>query len=211
MKYITKLLVISSFALQITCAHKPKSYQESLKAGKCETSLEQLAAENKDIHLVGQVKQVAGTTVSYTATGLAYVGDVVLTVVGGAVIFAALCGPMLAVSVTAAAAGSHNGSPLTCLPGDLSKISVPKMGSSTYKATKEWRCPDLSHVSHGMRQVSGCFADRKDLTNLQKAKSNLESLYNSASFRECISAEELKLLEGQLLDVNRQITGLAAG
>lgn len=97
---------------------------------------------------------------SYAVTGGGYTADVVIVVGGVGLILVALCAPALL---------AHGGQ---CLPwpatGTTSSSSKskdsnsvlegPNLGGKVFKATADWRCPDVSPLAKSFRRVAECQA-----------------------------------------------------
>ena len=111
-------------------------FEKDLGELRCEDALTHLPEHNSSTRLLNGAQVVAGNVASYSATGVAYVADVVVTVAGGAALFVVLCAPLvvLVAASTGSSGGNYTGPP--CFPADLSKLKAPALGSETFEATK---------------------------------------------------------------------------
>jgi hypothetical protein len=203
-RILTSLLSLPIFFSQISCTHVQRRFDHDLSQARCEDALEHLPEHDRTLHVLDQAQTVAGTAVSYSASGIAYAGDVLLTITGGTLIFVALCGPMIALAT--ASSGQSGSSPgLTCIPADLSAVKLPHFGKDTFDSTRSWRCPDLSSASTAIRGVADCFAARADHESLQKAKTTLESIAQSSQFSACVAEPEKSHVSGDLKALEEKI------
>lgn len=205
-RQLMRIFVAATFSIQVGCAHKQQRFAKDLDESRCEDALAHLPERETSVQIIDQAKVVGGSAVSYSATGVAYVADVVVTVAGATLIFVALCGPIILLT-SAASGGGGNGSsggPI-CIPADLSGLKRPRLGEQTYESTQSLRCPDLSSTSRSIRKVASCFANRSDSESLQKAKVTLEGLVGSKKFNECVSAEEKFSLHEHLQQITARL------
>ncbi len=198
--------VAAIFSIQVGCAHTQQRFAKDLDESRCEDALTNLPERDTFVQITDRAKVVGGSALSYSATGVAYVADVVVTVAGATLVFVALCGPILLLSSTSGGGGGNgsSGGPI-CIPADLSGLKLPRFGEQTYESTQGLRCPDLSGTSRSIRKVVSCFADRSDLESLQKAKLTLEVLAGSEKFNECVSAEEKVSLHEHLQQISARL------
>ncbi len=202
---LVRSFVTAVCAAQVGCAHTQQRFAKDLDESRCEDALAHLPERETSTRIIDQARVVGGTAVSYSATGAAYVADVVVTVAGATLIFAALCGPILFLASTSGGGGNgSSGGPL-CIPADLSGLKHPRLGEQTYESTQSLRCPDLTSASRSIRRVAHCFAERSDAENLQRAKATLDGLVGSAKFNECVTAEEKISLREHLQQISSRL------
>jgi hypothetical protein len=185
-----------------------QKFESSLNNGQCEAALEHVPENDGTIRYVGQAQRAAGTVLSYAATGAGYTADVLITVVGGAVIFTAVCGPMLAAQVLSTQQPGQN-YPFNCLPVDLSKVKPTRIGASVYKETAELRCPDLTALSRSMRRVAGCEEKKEKRETLERANKTLTTLSDDANFMACITEDEKAAVGADLFRVREKLSRIA--
>jgi hypothetical protein len=196
MRQTTLITALIAMLVNTTaCAHTSnQKFEKALSEGRCEEGLENIPGKDGKLNFGGRVNQTGGSLLSYTATGAGYTADVILTVVGGAVIFVALCAP-IAAAVIASNGGGNAVSGAECLPADLSQISPPHFGRDLYQGTAQMRCPDLTLLSRSIRRVAACQEKRASSENLLAARKTLSSITNNNEFMKCIATDERKSLE----------------
>ena len=183
-----------------------EKFETALSAGRCEEALENIPEREGKIKFLGKVDRATGTALSYAATGAGYTADVVVTVVGGAVVFVALCGPLIAAQ--ALSSNGQVGGSVACLPGDLTGLGSPQMGKEIYKTTQELRCPDLTALSKSVRRVASCIEAKPDRAHLEKAKQTLNSISGSDEVMNCITDEEKSAVREDLYRLDGEISRL---
>ena len=175
--------------------------------GQCTAALESIPENEGSLKYLGRINRTAGTVVSYAATGAGYTADVLLTIVGGAVIFTAVCGPMLAAQVYSSHQAGTN-YPFNCLPIDVSNIKAPRIGASVYKDTEELRCPDLTALSRSVRRVASCEEKKDKRDALERADKTLTTLSNDNAFMACITTDEKSAVGQDLFRIREKISRL---
>lgn len=207
----TVVLIVFTLAVFTTnggCAnHAARDFESKLASGQCTAALESIPENDGSLKYLGRINRTAGTVVSYAATGAGYTADVLVTVVGGAVIFTAVCGPMLAAQVLSSSQPGQN-YPFNCLPIDVSNVKAPRMGASIYKETEELRCPDLTALSRSMRRVATCEESKDKRESLERANKTLTTLSNDEAFMACITTEEKSAVGSDLFRVREKISRL---
>ncbi len=183
---IAVLILLSTLVLNACTHSRTKKFESALEAGRCEAALENIPENDGQLKFLGRMNRVAGSALSYAATGAGYTADVIVTVAGGAIVFVALCGPVL-VAESLSQSG-HSASP--CLPVDISGLKPTQMGSTIYKDTEELRCPDLTALSRSVRRVAACNENASSPESLARAKQSLTSLNSNPEFMNCITKEE---------------------
>jgi len=189
------------------CSHhtkKQEMFNSELVAGNCDKAYLQLPDENMEMKLVRQSKEALGTVSSYAVAGGGYVVEVLWDIVGGTVMAVALCGPTM-VALAASSSTGSNTHLVKCLPGDIKTLGAPPLGRRSYQATRSWRCPDLTAMSHSMRQVSACYQKRGGVDDLRSAQKHLRSLRASDEFYSCLPEEEKATVDHELQQVTQEL------
>lgn len=201
-KNLFSIAVSVLFALSSSsCGHVEKRFQEKINAGQCGEALEQLPEKDPMVKLIHQYEQAANTVASYALVGAGYTVEVTWDVVGGTVMFVALCGPGLVALTAASVAGgvsglhsSEDSKPVLCIPGKISALGAPPLGRKARAQAHELRCPNLRGFSRSLRAVASCYESRGGSENLQHAKQTLEAVRASENFYDCMPPEERDLV-----------------
>jgi hypothetical protein len=196
-------LVVSSLG---GCAtERKKKFEDALAGGRCEQAYENIPEYDKTLKFVGRVDRAAESTLSYAATGAGYVSDVVLTVVGGAVIMVGLCAPIAALAIATNSSVTVPADQNPCFPMP-DGIHPPANGAKIYRATEEMRCPDLTALSRSIRRVADC---QTRAGTPDKARITLQSVTSNKDFMGCITSEEAAALKADLYKAGEKIGGSA--
>ena len=169
-------------AFLVGCSSVEKKFTSELETGHCEMALEKIPENETGAKLLSKTQNAGGIALSYALTGAAYTGEVLLDVVGGTIMFVALCGPPIALGVIAStnsnggSSGGYGGNIGVCLPGNIEALLAPEFGKQTYNASKDLRCPNLVGISQSLRRVAACFSRRHKNQDLEKANQTLLSL-----------------------------------
>jgi hypothetical protein len=198
-QYFT-LFVAATLATTTSCQSTPQQkFEAQLSGGKCEEAYYEMPENSSSVKFVRATQKNTGKILSYTATGAGYAAEVVANVTGGALIFIALCGPILL------AAAHGGGGHIACLPADISGVKPVKLGQKTYDKTAKWRCPNLTPLTQSIEQVAACYVKKGDTDNLKKAEATLSSLEKSDSYFECLSEAEKSRITEKLFDIRKSL------
>lgn len=165
MRFLFLLFVISS------CSHD--NHKNTLIESETNTCVEifEKASKKRGVEVASTLKQGAGYFTSYTLAGIGYTGDVILFTAGGIVTPVAVCSPLYPL-VTA---GSSNGGKAIELIfrcwiyvgakvyGNINKALGGLMGANIYKATEDFRCPDLDWIEKALKKVAKCHKKNDDM------------------------------------------------
>lgn len=202
--YLKLFLLVSILA---SCASSPqKKFDQALTQDKCEEAVEYLPSSKQSLLDATQV--TAGSIASYTLSGLAYGADATLYVVGGLVVPATICSPVILVE---AYAGSTGQASIECfgrvLGSSIVKDLSPKemLGKQVYKGTESWRCADFSDFSSSLREVVSCYEKREELESLEKGLTQLTPLLDVNFQNNCVSENERALILNQHNELLKKI------
>jgi hypothetical protein len=195
MKKILYLALIGLFA-NAACTTTLKKFDSALAANHCEDALEKLPENEMGAKLLSKTQEASGKTLSYALTGMSYTAEVLLNVVGGTVMFVALCGPSVAAGVW-----TTDGRQGVCLPGRLDALAPPNIGHKTYQATENLRCPNLVPMSRSMRKVASCYLKRETKEAIEQAHKSLLAIQDSKDFYNCLPNDEKQAIGNELEQV----------
>lgn len=199
-----------AIATQIVgCASNSKSSEEvrkeAIEAGRCDEALKEVSKQDPDTKIADTSKQVAGTLLSYSLTGVSYTAEVLWDFAGGTVMFVGLCSPWIVTSAAGIAGagytGSSNATPW-CFPGKINALSAPALGRKTFQATKNFRCPSVVPISQSIRAVASCYVAKGDNQSLVKARQTLNALQGSEDVYECLPLEEKVAIQKESEAIN---------
>ena len=197
-----KLFLCSVLTVQTLGCSSFKKHEEAkqvaLVEGRCDDALKEVSKKDPGVQIADTSKQVAGTILSYSLTGVSYTTEVLWDFAGGTIMFIGLCSPQIA----AAAAGvgstggySDQGTRPFCFPGKLNALSSPPLGRKTHEATKSFRCPSVVPVSESIRAVAACYIGKGDQESLVKARQSVNALQGSTEVFDCLPKEEKDEIE----------------
>jgi hypothetical protein len=207
MRFLVALLFILP-----SCTSKEKDFRRELASGRCDQALINLPQRDSMIKLADKSEQAAGSVLSYAFVGASYTAEVLLDAAGGTVMFVALCGVPVVLTVAALAASNGGGgsvgtgSVFGCFPGKLDALESPPLGRQAVKSTQDMRCPNVKSLSRSLRAVASCYEERGGVDNLIKAKANLAAVQESKDFFLCLPDEEKELLRRQRQSVELKLT-----
>jgi hypothetical protein len=171
------------------CSHYQKPFQQRLDENECDEAL-MLVPEEQSVYKVAAMSQQAGgTLISYSFTGAAYTVQILWDVTVGVTTAIVLCAPGIVLEHSSSVKPAPRSEP-TCFPADIKPLLAPRLGQQALKSSSEWRCPDLSGLTHSLQKVASCYAQRGTEEGRHKAINVLETLTNSGSFYSCLSAED---------------------
>lgn len=207
---ISSALCVALVLQSIGCASGSKSHSEvqqaALEEGRCDDALKEVSKQDPGTKIADTSKQVAGTLLSYSLTGVSYTTEVLWDFAGGTVMFVGLCSPLvLAATVGSVGPGNYSSpNPLSpwCFPGKLSTLGAPPLGRKTFAATKNFRCPSVVPVSQSIRSVASCYVKKGDEQSLVKARQSLNALQGSVDVYECLPDEEKQAIEKASEEIN---------
>lgn len=210
---VKRIIIFSiNICLLSSCASKPqKHFEHNLSEGHCEEAIIDLPAKEKS--LLEETQTAAGTMASYTLTGLAYGVDVTVFLVGGVVVTAVICSPVIAAEIAAGSSGNVSAQCLgNVVSAPLVKKIIPKelIGKKVYTNTEKWRCPDLTDFSKNLRSVASCYENKNDKLNLEKALVQLDLIKNENFQKNCVDEEEKKMISIQYDNINKKIEKLSS-
>ena len=191
------ILFVFTFVFAFGCSStKEKELAgRTLVSGHCMQAFEE-EYQGTLSKIVDKTKQVVGTTASYLVTGVGHSTDLVLTLSGGIAIAALLCSPVLALEIATEGDGRASGECMGRMAIEVSmKDKMTTLGEKSYSATRSWRCPNLDHVSVGLRKVASCYEKEGDPL---KAMAQLKAIREEQIFIECLSAVEFKTVADEL-------------
>ncbi len=201
-------IFVISLAFILGCSSVEKKFLADVENGNCEQALEKIPENETGAKLLSKTQNAGGVVLSYALTGAAYTGEILLDVVGGTIMFVALCGPPLALGVIASANSSgssgsgYTGNNLVCFPGKFEALMAPDFGKQTFHASKNLRCPNLSGMSRSIRRVAACFSKRDRDKDLERASQTLLSLQQARHFYECLPEDEKKNIADEVNSIN---------
>ncbi|RYZ68661.1 MAG: hypothetical protein EOP09_09185 [Proteobacteria bacterium] len=204
---LSALLVLQTSA----CAHGRKHEEAkkvALSEGRCDDALKEVSAKDPGVKIADTSKQVAGTLLSYSLTGVSYTAEVLWDVAGGTVMFVGLCSVPLLTGVQAVRNGySNSGAELGpwCFPGKINALQSPPLGRKAHEATKNLRCPSVVPVSQSIRDVVSCYQNKGDEQSLVKARQSLNALQGSAEIFDCLPREEKEAIQVASDSVNAKM------
>lgn len=196
----SSILIATTFVISSCATERTKRFESALKDGRCDVALENIPENDKNLKFLGSTQRAAGKMMSYAATGAGYTADVVLTVVGGVVIFSIVCAPFIV-----AASYGHGGT-AQCFPVNLDGITAPEIGKSAYKNTEDMRCPDLTALSRSVRRVARCHSDHATPDGTKNAVTTLNSLKANKKLMGCITKEERENVLADLLTYENKVS-----
>jgi hypothetical protein len=182
MKYFFSIIVV--FA--ISCSHRDV-HEKHLVKGDCSSEFEKvdLPAHQK---IINTTSQVTGTTFSVALSTVGFATDAVFVVLTNPITKYTLCMAIMS-------EGSNPSSYHACSDLAGTETYLPKMGDGILNNTKSWRCPELDHISKGLRQVASCYVKKSDNEN---ALNQLLAVKKSHDFYKCLSPKEKQAILNQI-------------
>lgn len=183
-----------------------KNFQTSLEGGQCEEAINYIPSSTSSL-IFKQTKFISGSAASYILTGLTYGTEFTVYITGGIAGGVVICSPLIAIESVAGSNGSASSQCLGSVTQAIMKSSKNSgyIGKQVYNDTSNWRCPDLTDFSTGLRSVASCYEKKNDLENLEKAKEKLE-IVRSKEFQEsCINDYERLEISKQYDDIKKKI------
>jgi hypothetical protein len=184
-------------AVASACAHAPRrEVLHETEALRCEEAAQVLA--DRPVDVVDAARRVVTIPLSYAATGLGYAGEIAVVFGGGVAAGVAICSPVIALE---SASGGTGEASAQCFLGITSGIwasARPGVGRGIFRATRVWRCPDLTQASRELRSVARCHVQRGWPDDAAKARALLGSMAGSRRFQECLPAEEREGIAAEL-------------
>ena len=186
------------FLLIASCSTQQKKFESSIEKGDCADAIKNIPSSSSST-LLKKTKQVSGTMASYVLTGLTYGTEVTVYVTGGIAGGMLICSPLIVAENVSNTRGIASDSCFRIVSGMLLDKTFGKelMGEKVYKNTNNWRCPDLTDFSEGLRSVVSCYENKNDIENLEKAKEQLKIIRNEEFQESCIDDKERKEILGQ--------------
>jgi len=142
----------------------------------------------------------AGHIISYTLVGGAYGGEIAVRFIGGIAVGVIVCSPVLLVEGSLPGSGQASGRCIGEVGGHIVGDDDLKWGNSTYKETEGLRCPEVNHISQGVRRIAQCHLDNKEY---QQSYDQLMTLLLEKEILRCISKSEKKKLN-KLLKLSKK-------
>ena len=142
--------------------------------------------------------RTVGVGASYLATGVGFATDFTFSVVGSVIVGVTVCSPVILLEGALQGSGKLSGECVSKVGGSFSEQVGSDLGSKTFKATSGWRCPEVDHISIGLRKVSTCMSKRG---SLKQAREQLVSILQFKNLASCIS-------DGELKNINEEISRL---
>jgi len=182
---IMKIVLLSLFISACSSPQKHQVFAQHLAQLQCAEALANLPETQwKKIENTSKTLVKGATSVLISGPGYAVDGLVFLA---GGIGILALCSPVfLASALTTTGSGN-----LSCLPAPNGVVDQYKnyksVGHKTMKELKNWRCPDVDHISQGLRKVAKCYRQKGDE---KKAQRQLSVILADTNFSNCLSARE---------------------
>ncbi len=185
------------------CAHAPRpGVAGPADALRCEDAARFLAAHPPDPPPLDGVRLLATAPLSYAATGVAYGAEATAVVGAGVAAGAVVCSPLLALEVALHGSGDASGECFVYVAAGLaSGLWLPGAGSGVWRATRAWRCPDLTRLSREVRAIARCHARRGAPGDLEQARAHLAWLREAPPIRTCLPDGERRAIDRALAEL----------
>lgn len=199
------LLLLTVFFF-VSCSTQQKKFENSLAKGDCEDAIKNIPSSSSS-SLLKQTKQISGTVASYVLTGLTYGTEVTVYITGGVAGGLVICSPILIAEGASHSKGQASGD---CF-GYVSDIMIRQgagkelFGKKVYNKTSNWRCPDLTDFSEGLRSVVSCYENKNDRENLEKAKAQLDIIRNLDFQESCVNDQERNEILNQYERIEKKL------
>ncbi len=187
-----KILFISICLSACSSLKNEEAFNQHLANQECEKAL----IENQpssSMEILSTTAQGTGTVASYLLTGLGYTTDFVVQFGGGIGVGIIICSPLIALELGARGDGRISGE---CVANVSSPIveagNFMKLGKTSHKRTRTWRCPNYDKLSEGFRKVARCHYDRGEI---QKSRQQILRLKTDTSFFGCLSNDEQQKID----------------
>lgn len=194
MKHL-KIIILSISLSSCSSLKNEDAFNQHLANKECEEAL----IENQPsstMEILSTTAQGTGTAASYLLTGLGYTTDIIVQFGGGIAVGVIICSPLIAIEVGGRGDGRASGQCLTEVGGTIVEgADFMKLGPTSHKTTKKWRCPNYDKLSEGFRKVARCYYDKGEIN---KSRLQLQQVINDREFYQCLSSDEQGLIDKEL-------------
>jgi hypothetical protein len=193
MKKLKFLLFI--FFISCSSLKNEEAFNQHLANKDCEKAL----IENQpssSMEILSTTAQGTGTVASYLLTGLGYTTDIIVQFGGGIGVGVVVCSPIIAIELGAKSDGRLSGECIANVSSPLIEAGeFMKLGETSHRKTRTWRCPNYDKLSEGFRKVARCHYDRGEI---DKSRKQIQKLKGDNSFYGCLSSDEQTNLDKEL-------------
>jgi len=191
-----KIIILSIALASCSSLKNEDAFNQHLANKECEQAL----IENQpssSMEILSTTAQGTGTAASYLLTGLGYTTDIIVQFGGGIAVGVIVCSPIIVLETSGV--GSEGRASAQCLAEVGGTIvegaDFMKLGKTSHKKTKKWRCPNYDKLSEGFRKVARCYYDKGEIN---KSRLQLQQVRNDREFYQCLSSDEQGLLDKEL-------------
>lgn len=190
-----KTFILSLALVSCSSLKNEDAFNQHLANKECEEAL----IENQpssSMEILSTTAQGTGTAASYLLTGLGYTTDIIVQFGGGIAVGVIVCSPILAIELGANSNGRASAQCLTEIGGSVIESGgFMKLGKTSHKKTKKWRCPNYDKLSEGFRKVARCYYDKGEIN---KSRLQLQNVRSDSEFYHCLSSDEQELIDKDL-------------
>lgn len=177
------------------CAHAPRPrIREAAAGGDCEAAAAHLARHPPRQTAGDELRRVLAQPMSWAVSGLGYAADGTILFAGGLVAGGLGCVPFAALDAAFGSDGDAEDSLYAqCFVGVAGAVmgsGLPGAGRGLARATRRWRCPDLTRLARETRAVAACYRRRGTRADLEKAWDLVAALGDDPRAARCLSHRE---------------------
>lgn len=182
------------------CAHGPRpGVAGPAEALECEEAEAFFAAHPPAPPPFDGVRRVATAPLSWAATGAAYVVEATGVVGVGVAAGAVVCAPLLVFEAGLHGTGEASAECFVDVTGGVAgALWLPGAGRGVWRATRTWRCPDVTRLSRELRAIARCRARRGAPGDVELARQELAWLREARPVAACLSGGERRAIEREL-------------
>ena len=190
-----KIVLLSIVLASCSSLKNEDAFNQHIANKECEEAL----IENQpssSMEILSTTAQGTGTAASYLLTGLGYTTDIIVQFGGGIAVGVIICSPLIAVELGSKSDGRASAKCMSEIGGSMIEAgSFMKLGQTSYKKTKKWRCPNYDKLSQGFRKVARCYYEKGEIN---KSRLQLHNVRSDSEFYHILASDEQEMIDKDL-------------